>query len=504
MSPITIVLTILAYFAVLIGVSFFTKDDSNTAFFSGNKKSPWYIVAFGMIGASLSGVTFLSVPGWVKNSQFGYMQMVLGYFVGYLVIAYVLLPLYYRLNVTSIYSYLNQRFGVEAYKSGAVYFLISRTIGAAFRLYLVASVFQTAIFAKLDVEVPFVITVAITILLIWLYTFKSGIKTIIWTDTLQTAFMLIAVVLTLFQLSDAFDVSILSIADKVSTSSYSKVFFFEDWRAGNFFFKNFFAGMFITIAMTGLDQDMMQKNLSCKNLGDAKKNMLWFSVVLIFVNLLFLSLGALLYEYASLNSVDIESGDTLFSTIALDGYLGGITALFFILGLIAAAYSSADSALTALTTSFCVDLLGFESADEKGKEEKTYISSSLDTGLVKGNLERKQKRIRTYVHIGFSLLLLVVISFYKFLNNDSVIKELFKVAGYTYGPLLGMFSFGILSKRKVFAKLLPIVVLLSPLLTFLLNEFSEELFFGYKFGFELLIINGVITIFGLTLVSRRH
>lgn len=483
MTPLLIVACVLGYFALLVGIARITSvgGDTNAGFFTGDKQSPWYIVAFGMIGTSLSGVTFISVPGWVSGSQFSYMQMVLGYLVGYLVIGTVLMPLYYRLNLTSIYTYLLERFGMLSYKTGTLFFLLSRTIGAAFRLYLVALVFQLAVFDRLDMNVPFFLTVFLTILLIWIYTFKGGIKTIIWTDTFQTLFMLLAVGITIYSISDQMGWGPVELIRAIDDSNYSQIFFFDDWRDNKFFFKQFFAGAFISIAMTGLDQDMMQKNLSCKNVGEAQKNMLWFSITLVFVNLFFLSLGALLYLFISANGIaQPENADYLYPMLAVEGYLGPLVGLMFVLGLIAAAYSSADSALTALTTSFCVDILGFERKEQNQPE-----------------------RLRKWVHVGFSIVLLVVIVVFKGLNNDSVIKELFVAAGYTYGPLLGLYSFGLFSKQQVKDKWVPLICLISPIICYIVKDNSVEWLGGYQLGFELLILNGILTFLGLLSIRKK-
>ena len=463
MTPTFIISIIAAYFFVLILISYFTgKSDSNEAFFLGNKQSPWYIVAFGMIGATLSGVTFISVPGWVGDSQFSYLQMVLGMTAGYVVIANILLPLYYKLNLTSIYSYLEQRFGSVTYRTGSFFFLISRTIGASFRLYLVANVLQLAIFDAWNV--PFWLTVSLTILLIWLYTFRSGIKTIIWTDTLQTLFMLLAVGISIWLMSDHMQLGLGDLVNTIQSSDYSQIFF---WEGKQNFIKQFFSGMFIAIVMTGLDQDMMQKNLSCPNLADAKKNMYWFSGALIVVNIFFLSLGVMLYTFAEQQGIIIDKGDDLFPIVALKGGLGIGVGVFFILGLIAAAYSSADSALTSLTTAFCVDFLNIES--------KT---------------KNQQINQRKWVHIAFSLLLIFAILIFKAINDESVIAALFKVAGYTYGPLLGIYTFGLFTKYKIEDKYVIYVALISPILTYLIN-------IQFDLGFEILMINGLITFIGL-------
>ncbi|PNQ73666.1 sodium:solute symporter [Hanstruepera neustonica] len=480
MSPTQIILLITAYFGLLILISYFTgKEDSNAAFFKANKSAPWYLVAFGMIGASLSGVTFISVPGAVESKQFGYLQVVFGYFFGYLIIAYVLLPLYYKLNLTSIYTYLRDRFGNTSYKTGSVAFLISRTVGAAFRLFLVAKVLQLLVFDQLDV--PFFVTVIITIALIWLYTFKGGIKTIIFTDTLQTLFMLISVVVTIIFLASSLDLQGVSeIYTNVKQSALSKVFFLEDVNDAQYFIKSFLAGMFITITMTGLDQDMMQKNLTCKNIKEAQKNMISFSVVLIFVNILFLVLGLMLTQYAQQNGITAKKDD-LFPTIAMLPEIGVVTSAFFLLGLIAAAYSSADSALTSLTTSFCIDIVEL---DNKPLEQ--------------------QKSIRKKVHVLFSVILILVIILFDSLFKDvSVIWELFKAAGYTYGPLLGLFAFGILTKAQIKDKYVWLIAIIAPIMSYFLNLYSVDLLSGYQIGFEILIINGLFTFLGLILIRRK-
>jgi SSS family transporter len=481
MQTIHIILLIVVYFGVLILISYLTgKEDSNEAFFKANKSAPWYLVAFGMIGASLSGVTFISVPGAVEAKQFGYLQVVFGYFFGYLIIAYVLLPIYYKLNLTSIYTYLRDRFGNTSYKTGSIAFLISRIVGASFRLFLVAKVLQLLIFDALGV--PFSITVIITVALIWLYTFKGGIKTIIYTDALQTFFMLVAVIITITFLANALDLNSFSeVYINVTESAMSKVFFLDTINDSQYFIKSFLAGMFIAITMTGLDQDMMQKNLTCKNLKEAQKNMVSFSVVLIFVNILFLVLGLLLTQYATQNGINATKDD-LFPTIAMLPEIGIMTSAFFLLGLIAAAYSSADSALTSLTTSFCIDIIEL---DKKPKEQ--------------------QKKVRKKVHVLMSLvLILVIILFNSLFKNVSVIWELFKAAGYTYGPLLGLFAFGILTKSQIKDKYVWIIAVIAPIVSFIINQYSVVLLNGYQIGFEILIINGMITFLGLVLIRRQQ
>jgi SSS family transporter len=467
-----------------MGVSWYTSRKADNAdFFIAGRQSPWILVAIGMIGASLSGVTFISIPGAVgaggSNQAFSYMQMVFGYLLGYMVIAHVLMPLYYRLNLTSIYSYLEQRFGFFSYKTGAAYFLLSRIIGASFRLYLVAIVLQQFVMAPFGI--PFWGTVAITILLIWVYTFQGGIKTIVWTDTLQTVCMLTAVVLTIFAIGDALEQDISGLISLIQNSDYAQLFFFEGgWADPNNFFKQFVSGALITVVMTGLDQDMMQKNLSCRTLGEAQKNVYLFSVILVFANLLFLTLGALLYIYAASIGLEIpEKTDQLYPTLALL-HLSPTIGIVFILGLIAAAYSSADSALTALTTSFCVDFLDFEKTD-KTEEEK--------------------KKTRWAVHIGFSLILLTVILIFDALSNDAVINELFKIAGYTYGPILGLFVFGMFTNRQLRDKFVIPVCIVAPIVSYFINNNSAELFGGFQFGFLIIALNGLITFLGLWAIS---
>ncbi len=477
MQPIHILLLIIAYFSVLIFISYITgKSANNETFFKANNSSPWYLVAFGMIGASLSGVTFISVPGWVEAKSMSYMQMVLGYVIGYAVIGLVLLPLYYKLNLTSIYTYLEDRFGKYSYKTGASFFLISRTIGAAFRLFLVANVLQLLLFDAYGI--PFWVTVSITILLIWLYTFKGGIKTIVWTDTLQTLFMLIAVGVCIYSISDELQIS--NLFTYVADSELSKTFFFDDVKSGNYFWKQFLSGAFIAIVMTGLDQDMMQKNLTCRNLKDAQKNMFWFTIVLVIVNFFFLALGVLLTDYAQRNGIDAHK-DELFPIIATKSSLGLATAMFFLLGLIAAAYSSADSALTSLTTSFSIDILEIDKKKEKKEQEK----------------------IRKKIHVLFSFILVATILIFKyFIADASVIAKIFTFAGYTYGPLLGLYAFGLFTKLKVKDKSVPFVCIIAPILTFLISYYSKAKL-GFDFGFFVLVLNGALTFLGLLLFKKK-
>jgi SSS family solute:Na+ symporter len=479
MSPFLVLTVILLYFALILVISQLTgRHADNASFFIGNRESPWYIVAFGMIGATLSGVTFISVPGWVGDSQFSYMQMVMGYLLGYFIIIQVLLPMYYKLNLTSIYTYLEGRFGWWSYKTGASFFLISRIIGASFRLFLIASVLHISIFSSWNI--PFWTTVVITILLIWLYTFRGGIKTIIWTDTLQTLFMITAVIVTVVLIARELDLNFAGLAREVAQSDYSRIFFFSDWRSGDHFVKQFLSGAFIAIVMTGLDQDMMQKNLSCRNLKDAQKNMTWMSISLVPVKFLFLCLGALLFIFAARNAIPVpEQTDDLFPLIATR-YMSPAVTIFFIIGLVAAAYSSADSALTSLTTSFTVDILNGTSLPEK-----------------------QLQRLRKMVHIGISVVLLGVILLFKLINNQSVISSIFTAAGYTYGPLLGFYSFGLFTKYKVRDRLVPVVAIASPIISYFLSRYSETLFDGYEFGFELLILNGLLTFLGMLIIRKR-
>ncbi|MDC1265417.1 sodium:solute symporter [Flavobacteriaceae bacterium] len=485
MSSFLILTLLLGYFLVLILISYLTgKNDSNVDFFKAGKQSPWYLVAFGMIGASLSGVTFISVPGWVEASQFSYFQVVLGYMVGYVVVAFVLLPVYYKLNLTSIYEYLFQRFGFVSHKTGAFFFFVSRVLGAAFRLYLVAIVLQQFVFS--DWNVPFEITVIISILLIWIYTFRGGIKTIVWTDTLQTLFMITAVVLSIYFITDSLGWSFSEFLASDELKYYSTIFNTDSILDKNYFLKSFFGGLFVTICMTGLDQDMMQKNLTCKSLKDAQKNMLSFSVVLTFVTFLFMLLGALLFIYAKQNNIAIPlldgkpKTDLLFPEIALNSGLGITLGITFILGLIAAAYSSADSALTSLTTSFCVDILD-----------------------MKDKTEQEQKTIRKKTHIGMSVLLVVVIIAFKYILNSNVINSLLTVAGYTYGPLLGLFAFGIFTDYKIKDRYVWMVALASVSIVFMLGNIPAENLGGYVIGYELLPLNGLFTFIGLMLIRRK-
>ena len=490
MSPLLVLIVISGYFALLLLISYFTsKGADSETFFTGNRQSPWYLVAFGMVGATLSGVTFISVPGEVGNSQFTYFQMVLGYVPGYAFIALVLMPLYYRLNLVSIYGYLDKRLGFWSYKTGAFFFLLSRTIGSAFRLFLVAAVLQIGLFSAYGI--PFWVTVAVTIALIWLYTYKGGIKTIVWTDTLQTLFILASVVASIYLISKELDVSLGELVTTVENSGYSRIFDW-DWASSRNFFKLFLSGALIAIVMTGMDQDMMQKNLTCRNINDAQKNMLWFTVVLVFVNLLFLGLGALLFIYSNAKGIPIpDRTDELFPTLAIR-HFNVFEGTIFLLGIIAAAYSSADSALTALTTSFCVDFLGLTSNKHLPEDATTEQKSKMIDQVV-----------RMRVHIGFCVVLFFVILLFQAINDESVINAVFKVAGYTYGPLLGMFSFGLSTKLSVKDKYVPVICLICPVLSYIIDVNSAVWFNGFQFGFFILMVNGALTYLGLLLISRR-
>ena len=465
------------YFALLLVISFYTSKGADTnAFFTANRQSPWWLVAFGMIGTSISGLTFISVPGAVGKTSFTYFQLILGHSLGYLTIALVLMPLYYRMNLISIYGYLEKRFGFWSYKTGSAFFLLSRTIGSAARLYLAVNVLQIAIFAPIGV--PFVVTVFISIALIWLYTHRGGVQTIIWTDTLQTLFLLIALFITIYLVGQQMNMGLGDMIQTISDSKYSHMFEW-DWKNPHFFGKDFLAGVFIAIVMTGLDQDLMQKNLTCKSIGEAQKNMFWFYWVLLFINILFLSLGALLYIYAQANQIAIPAKtDELYPMLALGGQFGTLAAVTFLLGIIAASYASSDSALTALTTSFCIDFLSIE----KFKEEKRI-------------------KIKHRVHLGFSLLFFVVIGLFHLFNNQELIAAVFNLAGYTYGPLLGLFSFGLFTKLQVRDKLVPLVCVGSPVITFILETQSQSLFGG--FGFAKLILNGSVCFLLLWLIRQK-
>jgi len=481
MSPLLILGIFLLYTALLFTVTWITsrKADSQS-FFIGNRKSPWFVVAYGMIGASLSGVTFMSVPGWVSETQFSYMVVVFGYLVGYAVIALILLPLYYRLKLTSIYSYLEERFGFWSYKTGAGFFILSRTLGASLRMFLVINVLQIFVFDAW--HIPFWVNALIFIVLIILYTFKGGIRTIVWTDTLQTTFMLLAVVLSIFYISKGLGVPLSDLFREAQESRITRMFI-TDWHHERFFLKQFFSGMFITITMTGLDQEMMQKNLSCRNLREAQKNMFTFSGILIFVNLMFLFLGAFLLLYSQREGITVEATDDLFPVIALNN-MGPVAGMVFLIGLISAAFPSADGALTSLTTSISIDFLGL---DRK-----------------KGLTEKKATMTRYGVHVSVALVFFISILIFSTLNDEAIIDKLFTIAGYTYGPLLGLYTFGLFTKRAVNDRITPYIAVLSPTICFILSKYSVQLFNGYRFGFELILLNGFLMFMGLLAFSRKQ
>ncbi len=483
LTPTILLVVIVSYFTFLFFVARYTsKGANNLDFFNASRSSPWFVVAFGMVGASLSGVTFISLPGSVLTNQFAYLQMVMGYAVGYAVIMFVLLPLYYRRNLISIYGYLNQRFGVYSQKTGSSFFIISRIIGASFRMYLMTMVLHDFIFIHFGV--PFWFTVLASLAIIWSYTVKGGIKTIIWTDTLQTLFMVIAVVVAVLTIATQLNLNISGVISEIKTSGFSQVFFFDGgWSDTNNFYKQFLGGAFMAIVMTGLDQDMMQKNLSCKNLKESQKNIRWFFVILVIVNIIFMALGAFLYIYAEKQGLSLATNasgaivtDKTFPTIALNhmpAYLGVV----FLVGLLAAAYSTADSALTSLTTSYCLD--------------------------IRGELNTPKNR-RMLIHVSFTLVLFITIVVFRYMLEASAIQNLFRMASFTYGPLLGLFAFGILTNKNIKDKYVPFLAIMSPVMTYLIESKSAVLFFGYKFGFELLLVNGLIMFFGLLLTSKKQ
>jgi Na+/proline symporter len=482
MSQLLILGILLAYFLVLLGISYITgKAATNQTFFAANKSAPWYLVAFGMVGTSLSGVTFVSVPGTVQAAGFTYFQVVLGYFIGYFIVAFVLLPLYYRLNLTSIYTYLQGRLGMTSYKTGALFFIISRTLGATLRLYIVVNVLQVYIVDKMSftiggeaMHVPFAVTAFVIMLMILLYTYKGGVKTIVWTDTLQTFFMLLALVVCVVFILQDLNLNLGQAFATMGDAGYLNIFETNP-SDKKFFLKQIIGGAFITVSMTGLDQEMMQKNISVKTLGDSQKNMLTFSVILVIVNFVFLTLGGLLYLYAEAHQAGV-SGDQLFPTVALD-FMPPVVGIIFIIGLISALFPSADGAITALTASFCIDILGMQ-RDEKSSEEQKMA-------------------LRKKVHLIFAGIFILFVFYFKYLNNASIINVLLDIANYTYGPLLGLFAFGILTKRKVRDQLTPIICILAPVITYSFTLIPKELIGGYVFGSELLLINGGLTFAGL-------
>lgn len=484
LSPIHIIITVGIYFLVLYLISYWTsRKTTDTTFFNGDKSSPWLLVAFGMIGATLSGVTFISIPGVVGggglNMAFSYMQMVFGYLVGYFVIATVLMPIYYKYNLLTIYGFLEKRLGFYSYKTAAGFFILSRLIGASFRLFLVSMVLH--LFITGPMGVPFWCIVVITLALIWVYTFKGGIKTIVWTDTIQTTFMLLAVILTITYILSDLGISVSEVPATLDEFGLSKMFFFENgWNDPNNFFKQFISGAFIALVMTGLDQDMMQKNLTCKSLPEAQKNMYLFSVILVFAKLMFLTLGALLFIFAMKNGIEVpERTDQLYPIIALD-HLPPLVGIVFIIGIIAAAYSSADSALTSLTTSFCVDFLNFEKSDD----------------------EKQKRKTRLWVHFGFTIIIFSIILIFNSLDGSAVINKLFEWSGYTYGPILGLFSFAILTKLDIKDQYVIPLAIITPVLAYIINTNSEAWFGGLKLGFMIIVLTGLLCFIGLLLISK--
>lgn len=479
MSPITVIITIIAYFIVLFTVSYIAgRKADNEGFFVGNRKSKWYIVAFAMIGSAISGVTFVSVPGMVATNGFAYMQMVLGFIVGQFIIAFVLIPLFYKMNLISIYQYLDNRFGILSHKTGAWFFFISKMLGAAVRLFLVCLTLQLLVFDPY--HLPFLLNVIITVALVWLYTFRGGVKSIIWTDSLKTLCLIVSVGLCIYYIADKMDMNFTGMVNSITNSDMSQFFYFDDIDDKRFFFKQFLAGVFMMIAMTGLDQDMMQRNLSCKNFHDSQKNIITSGISQFFINLLFLMLGVLLYMFADKMGIK-ETGDKLFPAVASSNYFPAIVGILFIIGLISSAYSAAGSALTALTTSFTVDILQIKEKDEE-----------------------KLTKTRKNVHIAMAVVMGIVIFVFGILNNTSVIDAVYKLASYTYGPILGLFAFGILCKAKVRDKYIPLVAILSPILCYILDVNSQSWFNGYKFSYELLIFNALFTVIGLCILIKRN
>ncbi|MEG1562673.1 MAG: sodium:solute symporter [Bacteroides sp.] len=480
MTPITVIITVIAYFLILFSVSYVAgRKTDNAGFFVGNRKSSWYVVAFAMIGSGMSGVTFVSVPGMVGTNDFAYLQMALGFVTGQFIIAFVLTPLFYRMNLVSIYEYLENRFGASSYKTGAWYFFISKMLGAAVRLFLVCLTLQLLVFDPL--HLPFILNVIITVALVWLYTFRGGVKSLIWTDVLKTCCLVLSVVLCIYYIATDLKLSFGSMVTTIADSDLSRLFFFDDVNDKRYFFKQFLAGVFTMIAMTGLDQDMMQRNLSCKNFKDSQKNMITSGISQFFIIVLFLMLGALLFTFTARQGIaNPTKSDQLFPMIATGSYFPAIVGILFIIGLISSAYSAAGSALTALTTSFTVDIL-----EAKNKEEETLV------------------KIRKRVHVGMAVMMGIVIFVFNLLNNTSVIDAVYILASYTYGPILGLFAFGIFTKKQVHDRYIPMIALLSPLLCYFLQKHSAAWFNGYQFSYELLLFNAAFTFLGLCLCIKK-
>lgn len=479
MSSTLLFTFVTGYFIVLLIVAYYTSRNSNNeSFFIGNRNSNWMLVAFGMIGTSLSGVTFVSVPGTVGSEGFAYFQVVIGNLIGYMIIAFVLLPLYYRLNLTSLYNYLHHRFGVVSYKTGSLFFIISRTLGATARLYLVINVLQIFILERMGIS--FMATTFVILLMILLYTFEGGVKTIVFTDTLQTTFMLVGLVACIVYIVNHLPADGASLFSRMSEKGMTRIFN-TDVNSTGFFLKQIIGGMFITVGMTGLDQEMMQKNISVKTLGDSQKNMITFSITSVVVNFLFLVLGGLLYLFAEANGVN-SAKDDLFPTIALS-HLPTWLSIIFIIGLISALFPSADGALTALTSSFCIDMLGIKRRDD------------LD--------EKAKKRLRLTVHFTFAIIFFLMVMLFKVIDNKSIIGVILKLAGFTYGPLLGLFAFGIFTKRQIRDRYSLYVCIAAPVLIYLVDYGSQFWFEKFRIGYELLIYNGILTYLGLLLISKK-
>ena len=483
MNPSIILITVVAYFILLFGISWFAgRKADNQGFFVGNRKSKWGIVAIATMGSFISGVTFVSVPGMVGVKNFSYLQMVMGFVVGQFIIAFVLVPLFYRMHLVSVYQYLENRFGIKSYKTGAWFFFISKMLGASVRLFLVCLTLQLLVFEPL--HLPFILNVVLTVFLVWLYTFRGGVKSIIWTDVLKSLCLILSVALSIYFIANQLDMNFTQMIKSISDSDMSQVFFFDDANDKRFFWKQFLAGVFTMIATTGLDQDMMQRNLSCQNYRDSQKNMMVSIVAQFFINLLFLMLGVLLYEFAARVGID-ATGDSLFPAVATSSFLPLIVGILFIVGLFSSAYSAAGSALTALTTSFTIDILA---ADKK---------------IEAGNVDNYVARVRKHVNIAMAILMGIVIFVFGLFNNSSVVDAVYVLASYTYGPILGLFAFGILMKKKVRDHYVPLVAILSPILCFILSSNSETLFGGYQFSYELLIFNALFTFLGLCMLIKK-
>ena len=480
MTPLTIAITVLAYFILLFTVSYLAGRKTDSKGFFGNRKSPWYIVSIATMGSFISGVTFVSVPGMVDEKGFSYLQMVMGFVVGQMIIAFVLVPLFYKMNLVSVYQYLEDRFGVKSYKTGARFFFISKMLGASVRLFLVCLTLQLLVFEPAGL--PFALNVALTVLVVWLFTFRGGVKSIIWTDVLKSLCLILSVVLCIVFISGRLHLGFGDMVGAIFSSDHSRIFFFDDVNDGRFFFKQFLAGVFTMIATTGLDQDMMQRNLNCQNYRDSQKNMIVSIVCQFFINLLFLMLGVLLYMFAAQVGIT-ERGDNLFPAVATSTALPLVVGILFIVGLFASAYSAAGSALTALTTSFTIDIL---QADKKGGDNDSHLTAT-----------------RKRVHVGMAVVMAVVIFVIGLLNNTSVINAVYVLASYTYGPILGMFAFGIFMKQKVRDRYIPLVAIAAPVLCYVLQSNSEAWFGGYKFSYELLIFNALFTFIGMCLLIKK-